>query len=98
MSDMIDRQDAMMDIAYANGMRAVLGMWAQNADPERARELADRRTEEALRVLQARAAPQTKECPNCHNANSCGDYEGPTCEVCNGVGTVPSSLTRVERE
>lgn len=25
-------------------------------------------------------------CPNCHDANSCGDYQGPTCEVCNGTG------------
>jgi DnaJ-class molecular chaperone len=28
-------------------------------------------------------------CPNCHDANSCGDYEGPTCEVCKGYGFVP---------
>lgn len=31
-----------------------------------------------------------KICPNCHDANSCGDYEGPTCEVCHGEGHVPS--------
>jgi len=29
-----------------------------------------------------------KQCPNCHDANSCGDYEGPTCEVCRGFGYV----------
>lgn len=29
------------------------------------------------------------QCPRCHDANSCGDYEGPTCEVCNGEGRVP---------
>lgn len=28
------------------------------------------------------------ECPNCHNANKYGDYEGPTCEVCGGTGAV----------
>lgn len=28
------------------------------------------------------------ECPNCHDANKHGDYEGPTCEVCNGSGQV----------
>lgn len=32
---------------------------------------------------------RTMICPNCHDANSCGDYEGPTCEVCMGVGRVP---------
>lgn len=29
-------------------------------------------------------------CPNCHDANSCGDYEGPTCEVCGGDGHIPA--------
>ncbi len=28
------------------------------------------------------------ECPNCHNANKHGDYEGPTCDVCHGVGYI----------
>lgn len=26
------------------------------------------------------------ECPNCHNANKYGDYQGPTCDVCGGYG------------
>lgn len=26
------------------------------------------------------------ECPICHDANSCGDYEGPQCEECEGEG------------
>jgi len=25
-------------------------------------------------------------CPNCHDANSCGDYEGPACTECEGEG------------
>jgi hypothetical protein len=33
------------------------------------------------------------ECPHCHDANSCGDYEGPTCEVCMGEGKIPSPHT-----
>lgn len=32
--------------------------------------------------------PKIVECPNCHDANKYGDYEGPTCEVCSGVGSV----------
>jgi hypothetical protein len=28
------------------------------------------------------------ECPYCHNANEFGDYEGPTCEVCDGEGYI----------
>lgn len=32
--------------------------------------------------------PPGTECPNCHNANKYGDYEGPTCDVCLGVGFV----------
>lgn len=36
-----------------------------------------------------------KECPNCHNANQYGDYEGPTCEVCMGDGFVPDE-TKVD--
>jgi hypothetical protein len=27
-------------------------------------------------------------CPLCNDANSCGDYEGPTCEVCKGEGFI----------
>lgn len=30
------------------------------------------------------------ECPHCHDANCCGDYEGPTCEVCMGEGKIPA--------
>lgn len=34
-------------------------------------------------------------CPNCHDANSCGDYEGSTCEVCMGKGHVmPKRIQR----
>lgn len=32
-----------------------------------------------------------KICPNCHDANSCGDYEGPTCDVCHGEGRIPDA-------
>lgn len=32
-----------------------------------------------------------KVCPNCNDANSCGDYEGPTCEVCHGEVKVPDT-------
>lgn len=31
-------------------------------------------------------------CPNCHDANSCGDYQGPTCEVCNGTGRAAQAV------
>jgi hypothetical protein len=34
------------------------------------------------------------ECPNCHDANKYGDYEGPTCEVCKGLGFVFDELRR----
>lgn len=27
-------------------------------------------------------------CPNCHDANRYGDYEGPTCQVCMGDGFI----------
>lgn len=39
------------------------------------------------------------ECPNCHDANKCGDYEGPTCDTCGGVGFVgiPSDEEFTER-
>jgi hypothetical protein len=29
-----------------------------------------------------------KICPNCRDANAHEDYEGPTCEMCHGVGTI----------
>ncbi len=36
--------------------------------------------------LAARAeAVQAMLCPNCHDANACGDYQGPTCETCGGL-------------
>lgn len=35
--------------------------------------------------------PPTKECPNCHNANKYGDYEGLACEVCGGEGFISPS-------
>ena len=35
-----------------------------------------------------------KTCPNCNDANSCGDYEGPTCNVCNGTGKVQPTIVR----
>ena len=38
-----------------------------------------------------------KECPNCHNANKYGDYEGPTCEVCMGDGFVLDDLPYLYR-
>lgn len=31
------------------------------------------------------------ECPNCHDANSCGNYQGPVCEVCDGRGWVENA-------
>lgn len=34
-----------------------------------------------------RDGPQP-ECPNCHDANKHGDYQGPTCEVCDGKGYI----------
>lgn len=34
----------------------------------------------------------TQECPNCHNANKYGDYEGPSCPVCEGTGYVRAAL------
>ncbi len=37
-----------------------------------------------------------KECPHCHDANSCGDYEGPTCEICMGDGQVPDDWDDIE--
>jgi hypothetical protein len=39
------------------------------------------------------AAPDSPNvrCPNCNDANEYGDYEGPTCEVCGGVGRVSPS-------
>ncbi len=37
-----------------------------------------------------------KQCPNCHDANSCGDYEGPTCEICKGSGHVPDDWDDIE--
>lgn len=30
----------------------------------------------------------TMVCHTCNDANSCGDYEGPTCEACNGEGRI----------
>lgn len=27
-------------------------------------------------------------CPTCNDANSCDDYEGPTCDQCNGAGYI----------
>lgn len=39
----------------------------------------------------------TKTCPHCNDANSCGDYEGPTCEVCDGKGVIhDDDMTRRE--
>jgi DnaJ-class molecular chaperone len=35
---------------------------------------------------------QMSECQNCHNANKYGDYEGPTCEACDGLGFVKPAL------
>jgi hypothetical protein len=31
------------------------------------------------------------KCPNCNDANEYGDYEGPTCEVCGGIGRALST-------
>jgi hypothetical protein len=35
------------------------------------------------------------ECPNCHNANKYKDYEGPTCEVCGGAGTISPPVVEI---
>lgn len=37
-----------------------------------------------------------KRCPNCHDANSCGDYQGPSCKVCLGDGQVPDNWEDIE--
>ena|SRR5271166_1876719 len=28
------------------------------------------------------------ECPYCHDADKCGDYEGPACPICHGEGKI----------
>lgn len=43
--------------------------------------------------IQTHADGRGIECPNCHNANKYGDYEGPTCEVCMGDGFVAAQAT-----
>ena len=39
------------------------------------------------------------ECQTCHDANKCGDYEGPPCDTCGGLGFVgiPSAAELTER-
>lgn len=34
-----------------------------------------------------------KICPTCNDANANGDYEGPTCETCGGIGKVADVRT-----
>lgn len=39
------------------------------------------------------------ECPTCHDANKDGDYEGPSCDTCGGLGFVgiPTDTEFTER-
>jgi hypothetical protein len=47
------------------------------------------RVQSVFRLAAQDQKPVAKiECPNCHDANKYGDYEGPACEVCLGDGFI----------